>query len=1715
MQERRAGKFYRIISFLLFASFFGFAMQQAMDLRNAPPVAAAPPDSNLTPKPVTGDTVYKNTIARADQFFKENRFEECLSELNKALRIKPKDPALKGRIIQVQGLIAQEKKNNEDFARLMASGDNYYGAKAYLDAKQSYQMALNIKPDNEDAKKKLNETLTLLRSQKAQNILYDVAIASANKFFEAGDYDKAVTEYQNASKIMPDQMYPKDKINEILKIKVDKQVREELYAQAIIKADNLYNAKKYPGALTEYQNALKQKPDEVYPKQRIEELQGLLNQQKALDESYQKAIAQADLQFNAKQYPDARLTYGEALKIKPGELYPKNRIAEIDRLLAGLKKADQDYQAYIALADSFYISKNFMRARQNYQLALQVKPQEAYPKEMLSKTESGMSRQELDQKSVDEANAAALARQKQLDDQYAGLIADADRLFTAKSYDQSEKAYQDALGVKPSEKYPADQIEKIARIREELARQKSLDDQYTVTIAKADQLYTDKSWEDSRSAYQEASGLKPSEAYPKTRISEIDRILGDLAQQKAAGEQYQADIASADKLFTEKNWDQARMKYAAASAIKPTEQYPKTKIAEIDGILGDLAKQKALQDQYASLIAKADQELAAKSYDQAVSQYTQALLLKPDEQYPKDKLAEIDGIKAGLARQKDLDDRYKAFLADADKLFAAKSYDEARKGYQDALGLKPAEKYPQDRIAQIDQILGEISQQKAIDEQYASAVAKADKLFADKSWPEARTEYQAASGLKPGEAYPKTKIAEIDGILGDLAKQKAIDDQYQADVTEADKLFAEKSWDQARTKYSAASAVKPAEQYPKTKIAEIDGILGDLAKQKALDDQYAAVIAKADQQLAAKSFDQAVTLYTQALSLKPDEQYPKDKLTEIEGIRSDLARQKDLDDRYNTSLANADKLFAAKSYEEARKGYQGALSLKPSEKYPQDRVSQIDQILGDIAKQKALDEQYAASVTKADQLFVQKLWTDSRAEYQAASVMKPAETYPKTKISEIDGILGDMAKQKAIDDQYQSAVTEADNLFAQKNWDPARAKYEAASAIKPAEQYPKTKITEIDGILADIAKKKALDDQYSGLIAKADQLLAAKSLDEAATSYTQALNLKPGEQYPKDKLAEIDGIKAEMLKQKDLEERFNATLANAQKLFGMKSWEAARAEYVKASDLKPDEQAPKGKIAEIDAILAGIAKQKALDEQYQAFISSGDKLFASKDYIQAKDQYSQASGLKPEEQYPKTKIAAIEGILADLEKQKALDDAYAAAVAAGDKLFTAGSFEESKTEYTKASGLKPGEAYPKTKLAEADKQLTDLARRKAIDDQYNTAIGNADKLLADKTYDQAKSAYQNAAKIKPSEQYPQDKIREIDAAVAEIARQKNIDDRYKAQLAKADQSFTGKQYEQSKTEYNLALAIKPAEQYPKDRINEIDQTLAQMKATDDAYKTSISKADQLLTAKSYEEARAEYQNAGTIKPAETYPKDKISEINNILTELKGKQATYDNLIRSADDLLSGKEYVKSKDLYQQAQGIFPAEAYPKERIAFITRTVDSIYRVNKADYDRAVGTGDKFFNSFEFDKAIDAYTEAIGYLPMESYPKEQIAKIRKTIAENAIVDVLKTPVVIRGGDEKKFTFTPVGIAARKNNFVYLRIKNLSGKPFNILMRYGVDAQSNGGVVIRNVSTDGLLNERLISVRDQDLWYRADNNWISLYPQGGDIEVSFIQISKSN
>lgn len=1366
-----------------------------------------PPDQNvvmlvqdtLRKQGPAGDSLFRNAMVKADQSENSGDYAGAIVSLEKALKIKPGHPGVAERIIRLRSQASKQAGAMEESKKAMASGDQYFNTKDYLNAKAAYQLAIDEYPANAAAKEKLQKTMELLRSQKAQNILFDVAIAAADKLFQAGDYEKARTEYENAGKLLPGDPYPKNRINEIIKIQVDQKVKDDEYAKAIAAADKSFATNNLQLALLDFKKASGIKPIEKYPQQKIKEINDILTKQKQVDDAYNQAIAAADQHFRVRKYRDAIKSYQQALVFKPEQVYPQGRIMEIESLIARITKEKEEYEGYIASADSLYIEKQYLKARENYLLASSVKPNENYPREMVLKADKMLSGQE----------------------------------------------------------------EAIAR---------ALHAQYNQIVLKADSLMALNEPEPARAEYSKAANLKPAESYPKERIRAIDDALAAALRNK--DEAYQKAISAGDKA------------------------------------------------------------LSNRVFELALSEFKMAQLLKPDEAYPKEKIAETEKLIALDAARKAEDARYTAAIASGDSLFLLNEYQPARKKFQDALTIKPKEAYPRNRIAEIDAMLAEAERQIKADKQYNDLIAKADNSLQAGQYPEAKSGYTAASVIKQEETYPREKIAEIDRILADMEAARALDNQYRSAIAQADRQFSAKTYDIAKKSYESALTLKPSESYPAGRIEEIDRILAGMEA---------------------------------------------DRLAE---------------ENYRKAVEQADRLFADSSYSASRDEYSRALTIKPAEPYPTSRLAEIETILADRARKNAQEKEFAALVEDGNRRMEVKAYTDAKDKYLAALKIKPQEKYPAERIAEADTALAELARLKSLEEQYQAFVIKADGLFEGKDYPGAKAEYQLASGIKPAEKYPAGQIEKIDRILADMAEaERILIEKYQATVKQADNLLAEKSYEKS--------------------------IK----------------------------------EYEKASELKPDESYPRQQIAEVSQILAGIAKQKEIDEEFIAVTGEGERLFSEK------------------------------------------------------------SYEPARAKFNRALELKPGAPQPLARIGDIDRALAEEAKLRETEEKYQAAIAKADQSFSTGDLVIAKEAYQNAGTIKPSDTYPASRIKEIDELLAEQQRLKTLEENYSSTIADADRKFSTLDWDGAKGSYNAALALKPNETYPAGKIADIEKILADLKAKEDAYKGFINRGDQLFSAKKYEESRNEYTGALDIRPGDSYAKEKIAEITRIQEELLGKQKYYENLVADADRLFNDKEFTKSKENYQRATDLFPDQSWPKERIRIITAKLDSIYRVAKANYDLAVKNGDNFYRNRDYTSALEAYTEASGFMPSENYPVEMIAKIRKRIVDNKVLDILTSAVSVKDNQEKRFTFNPIAFGARSDAYFYIKLRNLSDKPISVMVRYGRDGAQNGGVIMRNLSFHGKDSERMVIVYDQDPWIRNDNNWVGLVPQGGDIEVSLIQIAR--
>ena len=214
--------------------------------------------------------------------------------------------------------------------------------------------------------------------------------------------------------------------------------------------------------------------------------------------------------------------------------------------------------------------------------------------------------------------------------------------------------------------------------------------------------------------------------------------------------------------------------------------------------------------------------------------------------------------------------------------------------------------------------------------------------------------------------------------------------------------------------------------------------------------------------------------------------------------------------------------------------------------------------------------------------------------------------------------------------------------------------------------------------------------------------------------------------------------------------------------------------------------------------------------------------------------------------------------------------------------------------------------------------------------------------------------------------------------------------------------FNAKEYEKSKNLFERAKGLNPNDSYPPEKITEIDKILAELekanaeKAKRAKYEELMSKADALRDAKSWEEAKTAYKTAHDVIPTETRPQEEIDKINTFLKQNSGKEA-YQKIIDKADELFTAKEYVKSKKLFERAKGLNPSDSYPPAQISKINDILASLESEAELNrkYQAFIEKGDDGFDAEQYNKALENYRSALELKPNESYPQKRIEEINK------------------------------------------------------------------------------------------------------------------------
>lgn len=275
---------------------------------------------------------------------------------------------------------------------------------------------------------------------------------------------------------------------------------------------------------------------------------------------------------------------------------------------------------------------------------------------------------------------------------------------------------------------------------------------------------------------------------------------------------------------------------------------------------------------------------------------------------------------------------------------------------------------------------------------------------------------------------------------------------------------------------------------------------------------YDIALERGDKLLVNEQYEAAKIAFEEAKNYEETETI-NNKLNAVNKI---IAEEKNKTAAYNGSLSKGQSLLAQKQYKEAKAEFEIANKLKPKEKYPLTKITEIEQVLAQIEKQGL----YEAQIAKGTTYLQNQDFETAKSYFESALNYKPADPIAINKIKECENGLA-MKEQSRIDSEYKQKMTQANNLLAAKKYEDAKDLYEQAIELKPTAIEPIAKITICENAIEK--REEAINDaEYTKAMRLADNAWQKEKLDEAKAFYEQALRLKPNESLARVRLEKIN-----------------------------------------------------------------------------------------------------------------------------------------------------------------------------------------------------------------------------------------------------------------------------------------------------------------------------------------------------------------------------------------------------------------------------------------------------------------------------------------------------------------------------------------------------------------------------------------------------------------
>ncbi|HKA08772.1 MAG TPA: tetratricopeptide repeat protein, partial [Gemmataceae bacterium] len=596
-----------------------------------------------------GDAERKKLEAQLAQ---EEQKRKQLEEQNGRLKVK-----YQSALVRAQDAMKERKYDDAVSSfRLASLTIQTDEAEAGLKQAQAELAKVRATADAE-AKKKAEEEKKLADLQKRRT--------EARTALAARQYDKAIVSLRAAAAIKPDDVEVQKELTQAeqaqseavaakRKVQEDQDAKAGVQKLVAVGQSNL-KAKQYDAAIVAFTDALKLDATNKDAKAGLDQAQSAQKsiatdaaaqaEAKRKRDAYETAMRQGRAALGLKQYSDALGFFQKAQDLLPGDTASADLIKEAtkqkgdtDTAASAQKKATELTQA-IAAGRAALRGNKFDEAQAAADHAAKLSPDSAEVKKLAADIDTARRTYAATTQKKDDAKAAAEAEAKRKQSAYETAMRAAQTAMDARQYEEAIAKATEALRAKPSDP-AATQLLSAARKADAAADAAAIEankkqEAYVAAVREASAAYAAKKYESAIKSAKDALANKPGDATATKILTDAQKALeaanATAIDAKKKQETYDAAIKAGRTALAAKDYDAAVKAFNQALAVEPGDPTATALLKVARDAQSDAAGDAKKKQLFDAWMDRAEKLMAARRYEDAIEAYSTALRVFPGD----------------------------------------------------------------------------------------------------------------------------------------------------------------------------------------------------------------------------------------------------------------------------------------------------------------------------------------------------------------------------------------------------------------------------------------------------------------------------------------------------------------------------------------------------------------------------------------------------------------------------------------------------------------------------------------------------------------------------------------------------------------------------------------------------------------------------------------------------------------------------------------------------------------------------------------------------------------------------------------------------------------------------------------------------------------------------------------------------------------------------